>query len=310
MALNLRQTVVDFLKLKEEERFSAREIAQWIFENFSEACEEKRQQSKQDLTSDLALIQQLSAEISTNRSDIQKRHPQVKTTESRPRQYYYSTLSDKDEVARVESGDPQAKAQTGKPPKLLEHELYPLLCTYLNTEFHIFPKRIDEKKSSNKQGPNGNKWLYPDIVGMEDLSSKWDIEVRECVARCGDKRVRLWSFEVKLLLNRSNLREAWFQTVSNSSWANMGYLVTKEIEGEGTMQELQMLSASHGIGLIRLNAENPIESEILIPARERTEIDWNVCNRLTTENTDFRFFVKLVRQFHQTGDPRPGDWDN
>lgn len=309
MAINLRQTVVDFLKSKAEERFSAREIAQWIFENFSEACEEKRQQSKQDLTSDLALIQQLSAEISTNRGDIQKRHPQVKTTESRPRQYYYSTLSDKDEVARVESGDPQAKGQTGKMPELLEHGLYPLLCTYLHTEFHIFPKRIDEKRSSNKQGPNGNKWLYPDIVGMEDLSAEWDTEVRECVGQYGDKRARLWSFEVKLLLNRSNVREAWFQTVSNSSWANMGYLVAKEIEGDDTMKELRMLSASHGIGLIRLNAENPNESEILIPARERAEIDWNVCNRLTTENKDFRFFIKLVRQFHQTGDPRSGDWD-
>lgn len=310
MAINLRQTVFELLKSRAEERFTAREIANWIFENHRNACEEKRLNSKQDLTEDSALIQQLAAEISTNRTDIQKRHPQIKTTETRPRQYYYSNLSPEEEVNRAEGNKSQVIDESIESNQPSEHDLYPLLCNYLRTELNILPKRIDEKKSSNRQGRNGNKWLYPDIVGMEDLSSGWEREIRECVGQYGDKRARLWSFEVKLLLNRSNVREAWFQTVSNSSWANMGYLVAKEIEGDGTMTELQMLSAAHGIGLVRLNAENPSESEILIPAREKLEIDWNVCNRLTKENKDFLFFIKLVRQFHQTGDPRSGDWDS
>ncbi len=37
-----------------------------------------------------------------SRPDIQKRHPQIKTTESRPRHYFYSTVSDEAEVARGE----------------------------------------------------------------------------------------------------------------------------------------------------------------------------------------------------------------
>jgi hypothetical protein len=35
--------------------------------------------------------------------------------------------------------------------------------------------------------------------------------------------------------NRSNVRECFFQAVSNSSWANFGYLVAAEIEGQDTL---------------------------------------------------------------------------
>jgi hypothetical protein len=47
----------------------------------------------------------------------------------------------------------------------------------------------------------------------------------------------------------------------------------------------------------------------VIPARERDEIDWDMANRLATENKDFLGFVKLVKQFYQTGEARPADWD-
>ena len=65
----------------------------------------------------------------------------------------------------------------------------------------------------------------------------------------------------------------------------------------------------HGIGLIRLDRENVSESEILIPSRERENIDWGAVNRVAEENDDFLDFIRLVRQFYQTGDPRPRDWD-
>ncbi|MGI9374870.1 MAG: HrgA protein, partial [Tsuneonella suprasediminis] len=95
----------------------------------------------------------------------------------------------------------------------------------------------------------------------------------------------------------------------NSSWANFGYLVAAEIEGQDTLKELRMLFAAHGIGLIKLDADNPAESQVLIPARERDEIDWDMANRLATENRDFLEYVKLVKQFYQTGEARLADWD-
>jgi hypothetical protein len=300
--LNLRQTIVDFLKARPAERFTARQIALWMFENMRDACEEKRRNSQQDLREDAAFLWQLVAEIGANRPEIQKRWPQIRTTEGRPRQYYWTAASEAAEVAEAEKPEPAA------PGKLSEHDLYPLLCCYLHSEWNLYPKRIDEKRSSNRNGPNGNKWLFPDLVALEDLGAEWDREIRACVQQVGAQRARLWSFEVKLLINRANVREVWFQAVSNSSWANLGYLVAADIQ-ESAMKELRLLAASYGIGLIRLNSADPSESEILIPARERLDIDWDACNRLALENSDFQNFISWVRQFHQTDNARVGNWD-
>lgn len=50
-------------------------------------------------------------------------------------------------------------------------------------------------------------------------------------------------------------------------------------------------------------------SRTVEPAKERREIDWDTANRLITQNKDFRDYIKLVREFYQTGDPRVNDWD-
>jgi hypothetical protein len=47
----------------------------------------------------------------------------------------------------------------------------------------------------------------------------------------------------------------------------------------------------------------------VIPARFRTEVDWSTANRLCEENSDFRQFIKLVRQFHQTNEVPETGWD-
>ena len=238
-----------------------------------------------------------------------KRYPELKTTEGRPRKFYYSEKSDAAEVVAAENAVVVLTPADPNDSKFGEHAMYPLLSLYLWEEFGVFSKRIDEKRSSNKRGPNGNRWLYPDLVGMEDLGAEWHQEVRDCVAQYSDKRTKLWSFEAKLLINRSSVRECFFQAVSNSSWANFGYLVAAEIEGQDTLKKLRMLFAAHGIGLIKLDADNPAESQVLIPARERDGIDWDMANRLSTENRDFLEYVKLVRQFDQTGEARLADWD-
>lgn len=307
MSLNLAKALIGYLKERPEEKFTARQIAEWVFARFPEECQAKKQSSK-FITSDAELVQQLVAEISSQRPVLQKRHPELKTTEGRPRKYYYSEKSDSAEVAAVENA---AAVPSGNPgqPKIDEHGLYPLLSRYLWEEFGLYSKRIDEKRSSNKRGPNGNRWLYPDVVGMEDLGADWHQEVRDCVNQYSDKRTKLWSFEAKLLINRSNVRECFFQAVSNSSWANFGYLVAAEIGGQDTLKELRMLFAAHGIGFIKLDVDNPADSQVLIPARERDEIDWDMANRLATENRDFLEYVKLVKQFYQTGEVRLYDWD-
>lgn len=215
LTLNLTNSVIRYLKEHPEEKFTARQIAEWLFTTYPAECQAKKERSI-FLETDADLLRQIAAEIGAHHRTIIRKCPEIKITEGRPRRYYYSNLSDSEEVATVER-----KATTPEPgenpSKVREHALYSILSKYLRDEFGIYSKRIDEKRSSNKRGPNGNRWLYPDLVGMEDLGKEWHREVRDCVTQYFDKRTRLWSFEVKGLINRANVRECFFQTVSHSS---------------------------------------------------------------------------------------------
>ncbi len=107
--------------------------------------------------------------------------------------------------------------------------------------------------------------------------------------------VRFFSFEMKINLNFSSIRESYFQAVSNSSWANEGYLVALNINKESDfLQEPHRLADAFGIGIIELDAENVAESKILIRAKENKELDWNTLNRLAEKNGDFGVFLKDI----------------
>jgi uncharacterized protein len=309
MSLNLGRRFIEYLQAHKEMPFTAREIAEWIFSAYPAECADKKAASTgQYLKTDGDLIQQLVAEISSSRPRWQRQHPQLKTTEDRPRSYYWT---DKDAAQEVEAAEAASSADTGavkdQSPKLSEHDLYPKLAEYLFAVHTVYACRIDEKRSSNRAGSGANEWLHPDMAGLEDLSNDWTREVRDCVSVLAARRARLWSFEVKLLINRSNVRKAYFQAVSNSSWAHFGYLVADRVSDDA-MKELRMLAATHGIGVIQLDVAEPLESTILIPARERPEIDWDMCNRLTEENSDFIDYLARVKHFHQIGKTRAADW--
>ena len=308
MGLKLADKVVEFLQQNPESRFTAQEIAKWIFKTYPDECRQKQERSTatvNPLDNEKALKQQIVAEIGSQRPQLQKKHHKVKTTEGRPRKYYFTELTDSAEIDRAENkGTTKTDSHSVK-----EHDLYPVLSAFLWSELGVYSKRIDEKRSSNKQGAGGNKWLYPDLVGLDDLSRDWHNEIKECVQQHGDKKTKLWSFEVKIEINRSNLRQAFFQAVSNSTWANFGYLVAGEITGSDTLKELRMLASLHGPGFIKLSADDPAESQIIIPARERNAVDWDSANRLTQENKDFLDYIRLVREFYQTGSIRESDWD-
>ena len=301
--LGLPNKVLEFLQQNREQKFTAREIADWIFETYPDDCHEKQERSAV-IDNETALLKGIRSEITSYIPRLQKRHPEIKTIESYPLKYYLTESTDSAEIdqAEISEASPASKKK--------EHDLYPILSEFLWSELGIYSKRIDEKQSKNSRGPGGNKYRYPDLVGMEDLSGDWDDEVKQCVKEYGDekRRTKLWSFEVKRTINGSNMREAFFQAFSNSSWANFGYLVASDIEGQRTPKELDMLASSYGIGFIHLNAEKPLESQILIPAKERSEINWDAANGLIV-NTDFRKYIKLIRNFYLTGELRPADWD-
>ncbi len=65
-------------------------------------------------------------------------------------------------------------------------------------------------------------------------------------------------------------------------------------EDEEFRIELSRLSTSFGIGVIKLNIEDPHSSEIIFSAKYREILDWETINKLTM-NTDFKEFLSTVK---------------
>ena len=107
---------------------------------------------------------------------------------------------------------------------------------------------------------------------------------------------------MKISLNFGNLRQYYFQAVSNSTWANEGYLVVLNMADEpDLLDEVRRLNNSFGIGLIKLNPENIHESEILFQSRVNTELDWDTIDRLVDNNKEFEDFMQDVVEDIQLG---------
>ncbi len=177
-----------------------------------------------------------------------------------------------------------------------ESDLYPLLVKFLSEDpkFRLLCKTINHRKClKDKKGKC--EWNYPDIVGVYfpynkySPFDKYDGEILKFLHHTGQKKHKLFSFELKVNLKLTNLKESYFQAVSNSSWANEGYLVVKNIDDE-VLGELRRLNQSFGIGVIKLESEIS-NSKILLPARER-EIDIPTLNMLVEQSlVDFKPFM-------------------
>lgn len=193
MSLNLTKTVLEYLQAHSDEKFTAREIAEWIFETYPAECSEKRQRSRATvlpIDSEASLKGQIAAEIGSQRPAMEKRYAQLKTTEGRPRKYYFSLKSEETEIADTESG---RKISGDTFSGYTEHDLYSLLSEFLWRDSFIYSKRINEKRASNIHGSGGNRWLFPDLIGFEDLSREWDTEIKQCVNQISDRKTKLWS---------------------------------------------------------------------------------------------------------------------
>lgn len=96
------------------------------------------------------------------------------------------------------------------------------------------------------------------------------------------------SFELKKEISVNNCRECYFQAISNSSWANEGYLVGHHIATHNPklMDLLKRLHASFGIGVIDLRT-NEDKSTILLNAKYKEKIDYTVALELSEKMKSF-----------------------
>ena len=211
-------------------------------------------------------------------------------TGSRPRYYYLIEMAT--QIDLEPSFD--KKSIISKPTKTyLEKDLHPLLVYFAKIYLNVYCKTINHSKSGKKEF---GEWLHPDIVGCWFPIGNWSQSSIELSQALGVMNVRLYSFELKRELNFSNLREAFFQAVSNSSWAHEGYLCAAEIsESDDFSSELKRLSGSFGIGVIRLDTSDPDSSHIIFPAKQKENLDWESIDKLCNQNPDFKDFLKSIK---------------
>ncbi len=198
------------------------------------------------------------------------------------REYDYSTVEEP--AVKTKSNDTAS-----------ERELHPLLVAYVNSDPYFLGHTMTiQHENSVKKGKNAEKWMHPDLVSVhlpfEDLSQ----DTIALAKNAGIETITIFSFEMKKDVTGANVREYYFQAVSNSSWANEGYLVSPKFSDEA-LKQLSKLNASFGIGVIKLNLDDVHQSEILLPSRDN-DLDVTMIDELVRINKDFSTFVSIINK--------------
>ncbi len=204
---------------------------------------------------------------------------------------YYLTKNEQEigiEVLTGTSDEVIEKPSKIKDKTYNERDLHKLLSSYLkNTK--IYSKTIFHEQS--KYGKDNNQiWTHPDMVGVKFLNLQTKVSQNFLKSINRVDTFKLNSYEIKKEINSdAELKKAYFQAVSNSSWANYGYLVAFEFS-DSLSDEMERLNQSFGIGIIELDA-NPYQSKILFPAIYR-DLDFKTIDKLCKINKEFEQFIE------------------
>lgn len=176
--------------------------------------------------------------------------------------------------------------------KFYERDLHPFLSTYL-LEKNILPKTIFHERSDNDEDKN-QKWIHPDMVSVNFTKFKCDTSSNFLKAVNVSEAFNISSYELKKeILTDYDLKKFYFQAVSNSSWANYGYLVAMNINSS-LLDEIGRLNESFGIGVIELSS-NPSKTRVLFPAQHK-KLDIRTIDKLSLVNKDFKSFINYIEE--------------
>lgn len=208
---------------------------------------------------------------------------------------YYLTINEQNIGIDILSGATEAEAskavKVDKTKTYSERDLHQLLSSYLKNA-GIYSKTIFHEQSNGKD--SNQIWTHPDMVGIKFLNLQTQASQNFLKSINRVDTFKLSSYEIKREINSdSELKKAFFQAVSNSSWANYGYLVAFEFSDSLT-EEMERLNQSFGIGVIELNA-NPYQSKILLPAKFRN-LDFKTIDKLCKINKEFEKFIEQTEK--------------
>jgi len=176
--------------------------------------------------------------------------------------------------------------------KFYERDLHPFLATYLHNKKE-FPKTIFHE-NSDAEKDNHQKWIHPDMISVNFTKFKKESTEIFLKAINIDDVFKINSYELKKeIMTDYELKKYYFQAVSNSSWANYGYLVAMNINST-LMDEIERLNQSFGIGVIQLSS-NPEKTRILFPAKYK-KLDLKTIDKLSLINKDFEDFINYVEK--------------
>ena len=251
--------------------------------------------AKLDMTTGKTPVNTLSARIYVEIRDNDK--SKIVISSKRPTKFALISWSNK-EIKK----EPIIKSSPEKTYCYREHDLHPILAYYAYNYLNTLTKTINDKIS--KGGPKGkNEWLHPDMVGL-DISSIKDFKnsVISFSKQINQTPIKVYSYEIKRKLEFSNLRECYFQAVSNSRWANKGYLVCSDIDlnDNELLNEIGRLTVAYGIGIIKLDINNPDESRILFESGTNDIIEWGFVNYLFELNEDYKTFIEASNDIVKT----------
>lgn len=217
----------------------------------------------------------------------------VKRVKAKGGSFIYYLTKDEDiiDIDALNQTAPEIK-KVPKSKTYGERDLHKLLSSYLKNA-GIYSKTIFHEQSKNSKDSH-QKWIHPDMVGIKflNLQNKASQTFLKAVNRADTFKIT--SYELKKEINTDyELKKSFFQAVSNSSWANYGYLVAFEIS-DSLDEEMERLNQSFGIGVIELKP-NPYESKILFPSKFK-ELDFKTLDKLCKINKDFEKFIEQTEK--------------
>lgn len=226
-------------------------------------------------------------------SFIQKGDNRVKRIKNSKGSYSYYLAKNESNI-NFENNTTQTEIikTTLKEKTYRERDLHKLLSSYLKN-LGIYSKTIFHEHSKNSKDSH-QKWVHPDMTGIKflHLKTKASQTFLKVVNRADTFKIT--SYELKKEINNDyELKKSFFQAVSNSSWANYGYLVAFEISNS-LDEEMERLNQSFGIGIIELKP-NPYESKILYQSKYK-ELDFKTLDKLCKINKDFEIFIEQTEK--------------
>jgi len=252
--------------------------------------------TKDLITKSKTPVNSIGAYIYTDINNNREKSTFIRTNE-RPAKFFLRKRENMLDTSKSKVEENEEKESNGL-NRVRERDLHPLIVAFLNSNPH-FSAQVQTiyHETSKKEKKGRNKWMHPDLVGVFFPFEKYGDDTLEAQKQMRVSSIKLFSFEAKIDLSYPNLRENYFQAVSNSSWANEGYLIALNIEEDSDFRdELRMLNDAFGIGIIQLDAENPQDSTILFQSRIRQDLDWNTIDRIARDNTNFGKFLKNISE--------------